>query len=56
MCIRDRILANSSYESGTQQQNEQLEQLNAIVKRYDPQGVISGEGAMTKEMCIRDSA
>lgn len=44
------ILANSSYESGTQQQNEQLEQLNAIVKRYDPQGVISGEGAMTKDL------
>ena len=28
-------------------QNRQLDEI-AIVKRYDPDGVISGEGAMTK--------
>lgn len=44
------LLANSSYESGTAAQNDQLEQMNAIVKRFDPTGVISGEGAMTKDL------
>lgn len=44
------ILANSSYESGTTLQNEQLEAMNEIVKRYDSQGVISGEGAMTRDL------
>ena len=44
------ILANSSYKSGTDEQNRQLDELNAIVKRYDPDGVISGEGAMTKDL------
>lgn len=44
------ILANSSYESGTTMQNEQLEAMNDIVKRYDSQGVISGEGAMTRDL------
>ena len=44
------LLANSSYESGTEAQNAQLDALNAIVKRYDPNGVITGEGAMTKDL------
>ena len=60
MCIRDRdifeaggrklILANSSYESGSEDQNEQLAQMTKIVKSYDPAGVITGEGAMTKDL------
>lgn len=44
------LLANSSYKSGSDEQNRQLEEMNAIVKRYDPNGVISGEGAMTKDL------
>ena len=36
------ILVNSSYKSGADEQNHQLEELDAIVKSYDPQGVISG--------------
>ena len=44
------LLANSGYESGTEAQNAQLDRMNAIVKRYDPAGVISGEGAMTKDL------
>ena len=43
----EMLLANSSYESGTE---AQLDALNAIVKRYDPNGVITGEGAMTKDL------
>ena len=44
------ILVNSSYKSGADEQNHQLEELDAIVKSFDPQGVISGEGAMTKDL------
>lgn len=44
------LLANSTYKSGSDEQNAQLEEMNAIVKKYDPQGVISGEGAMTKDL------
>ena len=44
------ILVNSSYKSGAEEQNAQLEKLNDIVKSYDPHSVISGEGAMTKDL------
>lgn len=44
------ILANSSYESGTQEQGVQLKELQKIVERYDPAGVITGEGAMTNDL------
>lgn len=44
------ILANSSYKSGSGRQNEQLSEMNDIVKKYDPNGVITGEGAMTKDL------
>lgn len=47
---RKLILANSSYESGSEDQNEQLAQMTKIVKSYDPAGVITGEGAMTKDL------
>ncbi len=47
---RRMILANSAYQSGTDEQNAQLDEMNRIVKRYDPSGVISGEGAMTKDL------
>ena len=44
----EMLLANSSYESGTEAQNAQLDALNAIVKRYDPGQRDYGEIAMTK--------
>ncbi len=47
---RRLILANSSYQSGTEEQNRQLTELQTVVKRYDPAGVITGEGAMTKDL------
>ena len=47
---RRLILANSSYQSGTEEQNRQLTELQRVVKRYDPAGVITGEGAMTKDL------
>lgn len=44
------ILANSSYKSGTDAQSAQLAEMAEIVKRYDPNGVITGEGAMTNDL------
>jgi len=44
------ILANSSYKAGSDLQNEQLDQMQRIVKSYDPDGLITGEGAMTKDL------
>lgn len=44
------ILANSAYKSGTDQLNIQLEDMNALIKATDPKGVITGEGAMTKDL------
>ena len=44
------LLANSSYKSGSDEQNAQLNEMNRIVKSFDPQGKISGEGAMTKRL------
>lgn len=44
------ILANSAYKSGTDELNRQVEEINALVKAADPQGVVTGEGAMTKDL------
>ncbi|NBK77461.1 antibiotic ABC transporter permease [bacterium D16-76] len=44
------ILANSAYKSGTDQLAAQLNQMDSLVKAADPGGVITGEGAMTKDL------
>lgn len=44
------ILANSSYKAGSDLQNEQLNKMSQIVKQYDANGLIAGEGAMTKDL------
>lgn len=44
------ILANSNYAAATEEQNNQLDEINEIVKLYDPNGYITGEGALTKDL------
>ena len=44
------ILANSSYKTGTNAINNQLTEMNDLIKAVDPNGVITGEGAMTKDL------
>ena len=44
------ILANSSYKTGTDAINNQLTEMNDCIKAVDPAGVITGEGAMTKDL------
>lgn len=46
------ILANSNYKSATDEANHQIDKLNDIVKRYDKDGMIAGEGALTKDLVI----
>ena len=44
------ILANSSYKTGTNAINSQLDEMIGLIKNVDPEGVITGEGAMTKDL------
>lgn len=44
------ILANSAYKSGTDELTAQLNEMNSLIKAADPSGVITGEGAMTKDL------
>ena len=43
-------MANSSYKTGTDAINNQLTEMNDLIKAVDPNGVITGEGAMTKDL------
>ncbi len=47
---RKMILANSSFKAGSKEQNQQLEKIQDIVKSYDPNALVTGEGAMTKDL------
>lgn len=47
---RKMILANSSYKSASDAQNKQLDEINGIVKAYDKSALVTGEGAMTKDL------
>ncbi len=44
------ILANSSYKTGTDAANDQITEIKALVKATDPEGVITGEAPMTKDL------
>ncbi len=47
---RKLILANSAYKSGTGELTAQLNEMDGLIKAADPSGVITGEGAMTKDL------
>jgi predicted RND superfamily exporter protein len=44
------VLANSGYQSASGKMSAQLSRMNAIVKKYDPKGMITGEGALTNDL------
>ena len=44
------ILANSSYKTGTDAINSQLDEMIGLIKNVDPEGVITGEGAMYRDL------
>ncbi len=47
---RQMILVNTSYVAATDECNEQLTKINNIVKKYDKDGYVTGEGAMYKDL------
>ncbi len=47
---RKLILVNSAYKSGSGSLNAQLDRMKSIVKDADSSGVITGEGALTKDL------
>lgn len=44
------LLINSEYKTASEEVNAQIDRLNAILKRYDPQGMLIGEAPCTKDM------
>ncbi|MBE6828151.1 MAG: antibiotic ABC transporter permease [Ruminococcaceae bacterium] len=44
------MMVNSVYEAASDELNDQIEKMNSIVKSYDPNAIITGEGAITKDM------
>ena len=44
------LMVNSAYESGTDELTDQLIEMNSVIKEADPNGLITGEGAMTKDL------
>ncbi len=47
---RQLILVNSAYEPATDEQNNQLDKISAIVKAYDSSALITGEAPLTKDL------
>ena len=46
----EMMLVNSKYGIATDEVNDQIDQLNAILKKYDPNGLLIGEGPCTKDL------
>lgn len=44
------ILINSAYRVSTDECNAQIDKINGILKRYDPKGMLIGEGPCTKDL------
>lgn len=50
------IIVNSSYKAASDEENNQIEEINSIVKKYDDDGMITGEAPLTKDLItIADS-
>ena len=44
------VMLNSAYETASDEVGAQVEQLNAILKSYDPNGKMTGEAVLTKDL------
>ncbi len=44
------LLVNSTYDVATEELNQQIEEVNQIVKEYDEKGIIAGEGPLMKDL------
>ncbi len=46
----EMILLNSTYETATNELNEQIDTVNQIVKTYDEKAIVAGEGPLMKDL------
>ena len=44
------IIINSKYEMATDELNEQITQVNEIIKQYDEKAILAGEGPLMKDL------
>lgn len=44
------MMITTEYKPGTDEMNTQVQRMNKIIKRYDADGILTGEGAMTKDL------
>jgi predicted RND superfamily exporter protein len=44
------IMVNSIYKAATQEENQQIEKIQKIAKRYSKNSYVTGEGALTKDL------
>jgi hypothetical protein len=47
---QEMIVANSVYTAASDNENRQIDELISIVKTYDPGGLVTGEGALSKDL------
>lgn len=47
---RQIMMVNSRYKAARAEENAQIDALNQLVKSYDPNALITGEGVMTKDL------
>lgn len=47
---KQMIMVNSEYSAATDELDNQIEQMTQIVKAHDPNALITGEGALTKDL------
>ena len=47
---KQMIMVNSEYSAATDELDNQIEQMTKIVKAHDPNALITGEGALTKDL------
>ena len=51
-----QIVINSKYKAATDEENAQIDKIEKIIKKYDSKGILTGEGALTKDLIgIADS-
>lgn len=46
------MMVNSVYESASDELNSQIDKMTEIIKSYDPNAIVTGEGAITKDMIV----
>ena len=44
------IILNSTYDVASDELNNQLDEIEKIIKKYDENGIVAGEGALTKDL------